>query len=93
MILVFLGAVAGLEEGRKRIALSCVVLGIPLTCTAGDGKGFVLVGRCMISVVRGGVYHWFRMRIFLRSGWVKSHRVCVHGPASPGSCKGLFGAN
>ena len=24
--------------------------------------------------------------IFLRTGWVKSHMVCVHGPAPPGSC-------
>ena len=70
MILVFLGVVTGPEElegfGRergslgKRTALSCGVLGIPLTCTAGDGKGFVLLGMCMMSVLKGGVYHWLR---------------------------------
>ena len=28
--------------------------GISLSCSAGDGRDFVLLGRCMIAVERGG---------------------------------------
>ena len=75
-----MGEVTGLEElegfGREcgspgeQTALSCDVLGILLSCTAGGGKGFVLLVRCKISVGKGGVFHFLRTEFFPGLGWV-----------------------
>ena len=53
----------------KRTALSCGDLGIPLSCPAGGGNDFVLLERCKVSLVRGGVYHGFLTGIFQALGW------------------------
>ena len=84
------GGVAGFEEleglGRecgspeKRKALKFSILEIPLSCPTEGGKGFVHVGRCRVSVIRGGRLSRHSNGDFPRVGWGSVTRVVCTVP-------------